>query len=56
MTSETSSKEIERYVTVSNLLSPRQVSVDLFGRTPKEIREFNDKKVTVRFERRKYEK
>jgi len=47
---------MDKYVAASNLLSPRQVSVDLFGRTPKEIREFNDKKVTVRFERRQYEK
>ena len=39
MTSETSSKEIERYVTASNLLSPRQVSVDIFVRIPREIRE-----------------
>lgn len=41
---ETKAKEIDRYVTVSNLLYPREFPVDIIVKTPKEIQAETRKK------------
>jgi len=41
---QTSAKEIDRYVAVSNLLYPRQFPVDILVKTPKEIEAESRKK------------